>query len=64
VTARDLQVTLAATERLLASPAIPSRIGEADQAAHSLVHTIGLWSMALLLVLTACVVVSVRLLRR
>lgn len=64
VTARDLQQTLVATEKLLASPAIPSRIDEADQAAHSLVHTIGLWSIALIITLATCVVVMVRLLRR
>ena len=64
VTARDLQQTLAATERLLASPAIPSRIGEADQAAHGLIHAIGLWSIALVITLAACVVATVRLLRR
>lgn len=63
-TARDLQQTLAATEKLLASPAIPSRINEADQAAHGLVHTIGLWSLALIVTLATCVVVMVRLLRR
>lgn len=64
VTARDLQQTLIATEQLLASPAVPNRINEADEAVHSLVHTIGLWSIALLLTITACVVLGVRLLRR
>lgn len=64
VTARDLQQTLIATEKLVASPAIPSRIGEADRLAQKLIHTIAWWSLALLLALTTCVLVSVRLLRR
>lgn len=64
VTARDLQQTLIATEKLVASPAIPSRIGEADQAAQGLIHTIGMWSLALLVTLATCVVVMVSLLRR
>jgi hypothetical protein len=64
VAARDLQQTLNATDHLLASPAIPNRLAEADQTAHGLIATIGTWSIALLLTLTACVVIAVRLLRR
>lgn len=64
ITARDLQQTLVATEKLLSSPAIPDRINEADQAAHGLVHLIGLWSIALVVTLATCVAVMVRVLRR
>lgn len=64
ITARDLQQTLSATDKLISSPAIPGRINDADQAAHGLVHTIGLWSLALIVTLATCVVVMVRLLRR
>lgn len=64
LTARDLQQTLAATDHLIASPAIPGRIAEANQTARGLITYIGIWSIALLAALTACIVIGTRLLRR
>jgi hypothetical protein len=64
VAARDLRVTLASAEALIAAPAIPARVADVDRSLHSLVATIAGWCIAVLLIATGCVVAVVLVVRR
>jgi len=62
--ARDLQQTITTTGQLIASPAIPDRLAEADRAANRLITSIGIWCLAIIVALTASIIVAVRVLRK
>jgi VanZ family protein len=63
-TANDLRQTLGATETLLASPLVPTRIDEANRTFRGMIATIATWLIALLVTITACSVAIVFARRR
>ena len=62
--ARGLRATVASAESLIAAPAIPARVAEIDRSLHTRVAAIAGWCIAVLLVASACVIVTVRAVRR
>lgn len=62
--AKDLRAAVFASEQLLASPAIPTRLTETKATAQNLIAIIAATVIAVLIIATTCVVVGARLLRR